>query len=126
MKLSKDDKIRQHATQQLRTYWEINFKEFNEMFEINTKEYFKKEIETLNEMVQDGIVAVNDDAIRITELGKDLAPDWNSTEVQKHIQSTSDEINQLKKSCQVLREELENLKFEKIQFENVTYKYTTG
>ena len=73
MKLSKDDKIRQHATQQLRTYWEINFKEFNEMFEINTKEYFKKEIESLNEMVQDGIVTVNDDAIRITELGKDLA-----------------------------------------------------
>lgn len=73
MKLSKDDKIRQHATQQLRTYWEINFKEFDEMFQINTKEYFKKEIETLNEMVADGIVTVTNDAIRITELGKDLA-----------------------------------------------------
>ena len=73
MKLSKDDKIRQRATQQLRTYWEINYKEFNEMFEIDTKEYFKKEIASLKEMVEDGIVEITDETIKITELGRDLA-----------------------------------------------------
>ena len=73
LKLSKDDKIRQHATQQLRTYWEINYNEFNEMFQIDTKKYFKKEIASLNEMVKDGIVTISDESIKITELGKDLA-----------------------------------------------------
>ena len=73
MKLSKDDKIRQHATQQLRTYWKINYKEFNEMFGIDTKEYFKKEIASLQEMIKDGIVTTSDEAIKITDLGKDLA-----------------------------------------------------
>ena len=33
--------------------------------------------------------------------------------VQKQIQASTDEINQLKKSCAALRDELENLKFEK-------------
>ena len=33
--------------------------------------------------------------------------------IQKQIQSNADEVNQLKKSCQVLRDELENIKFEK-------------
>ena len=73
MKLSEDDKIRQHATQQLRTYWEINFKEFDEKFKINSKEYFKNEMENLKEMISDGIVEISDEAIKITEIGKDLA-----------------------------------------------------
>ena len=33
--------------------------------------------------------------------------------VQSQIQSNADEINQLKSSCQALRDELESLKFEK-------------
>ena len=33
--------------------------------------------------------------------------------MQKQIQASTDEINQLKKSCAALRDELENLKFEK-------------
>ena len=35
MKLSKDDKIRQHATQQLRSYFKIDFKQFERIFKIN-------------------------------------------------------------------------------------------
>ena len=33
MKLSKDDKIRQHATQQLRTYWKIDFEDFKKILD---------------------------------------------------------------------------------------------
>ncbi len=73
MKLSKDDKIRQHATQQLRTYWEINYNDFKERFNINVSEYFKKEISSLDEMKRDGLVTIDENSIKISELGKDFA-----------------------------------------------------
>ena len=73
MKLSKDDKIRQHATQQLRTYWEINYEDFKKRFQIDCKEYFKKEIADLKEMEQDGLLKIFNDKIIITDLGKDFA-----------------------------------------------------
>ena len=73
MELSEDDKIRQHATQQLRTYWEINYKDFDERFGINCKEYFSKEIDSLKEMHEDGLIEILDDCIKVTEMGKDFA-----------------------------------------------------
>jgi oxygen-independent coproporphyrinogen III oxidase len=73
MKLSKDDKIRQHATQQLRSYFKIDFNQFERNFQINPKEYFSKEIEFLDEMVKDGLVAISIDGIEMTELGRDFS-----------------------------------------------------
>ncbi len=73
MKLSKDDKIRQHATQQLRSYFKIDFKQFEKMFKINPKEYFTKEIEYLDEMVKDGLIIISNDSIEMTELGRDFS-----------------------------------------------------
>ena len=73
LKLSKDDKIRQHATQQLRTYWEMNYQDFKDKFNIDCEEYFKKEIKSLSEMEEDGIVEITTGSIKITEIGKDLS-----------------------------------------------------
>ena len=73
MKLSQDDKIRQHATQQLRTYWKIDYNDFRERFGINCKEYFSKEIQSLSEMEKDGLVEINDESIKVTKLGYDFA-----------------------------------------------------
>ena len=73
MKLSKDDQIRQHATQQFKSYLRMDFKQFEEKFKINPKEYFSKEIEYLDEMIKDGLVTVSDDGIELTELGKDFS-----------------------------------------------------
>ena len=73
MKLSKDDKIRQHATQQLRSYFRIDFKQFERNFKINSKEYFGKEIEYLGEMIEDGLVVLSNDGIEMTELGRDFS-----------------------------------------------------
>ena len=42
LKLNDDDKIRQHATQQLRSYFHINFDNFKRNFNIEVKEYFKR------------------------------------------------------------------------------------
>ena len=73
MKLSKDDKIRQHATQQFKSYTKIDFDQFERNFQINPKEYFSKEIEYLDEMVKDGLVIVSNDGIEMTELGRDFS-----------------------------------------------------
>ena len=73
MKLSKDDQIRQHATQQFKSYLRMDFKQFEEKFKIKPKEYFTKELEYLNEMIKDGLVTVSDDGIELTELGKDFS-----------------------------------------------------
>ena len=73
MKLSKDDKIRQHATQQLRTYWKIDFEDFKKRFGINCKDYFSKEIESLAEMANDGLLKITESAIILTKVGYDFA-----------------------------------------------------
>ena len=73
MKLSKDDKIRQHATQQLRSYFNIDFKQFERNFKINPKEYFSKEINYMSEMKKDGLIKVSDSGIEVTELGRDFS-----------------------------------------------------
>lgn len=73
MKLTQDDKIRQHATQQLRSYFRLDFKEFERNFKINPKEYFSTEIEFLSEMIEDGLVNLSDIGIEMTELGKDFS-----------------------------------------------------
>ena len=73
MKLSKDDQIRQHATQHIKSFLGIHFKYFEEKFKINPKEYFSKEIEYLDEMIKDGLVTVSDDGIKLTKIGEDFS-----------------------------------------------------
>ena len=72
LKLNKDDKIRQHATQQIRSYFKIDYKNFYEQFGINAKKYFKKEIDYMSEMHKDGLVNFMDDGIFLTETGRDF------------------------------------------------------
>ena len=73
MKLNKDDSIRQHATQHIKSFLGFKFKYFKENFNIDAKEYFKKEIEGLGEMIKDGIVEVTDTEIKLTEIGVDFS-----------------------------------------------------
>ena len=40
---------------------------------LNPKEYFKKEIEYLDEMIKDGLVIISNNGIEMTELGKDFS-----------------------------------------------------
>ena len=72
LKLSGDDKIRQHATQQIRSYFKIDFNNFKEQFDINFKDYFSEEIKHLDGLVEDGLVEIKSSAIEISEIGKDF------------------------------------------------------
>ena len=73
MKLSKDDQIRQYATQQLRSYFKIDFKNLVKKFGVKTKDYFCKEIEYLDGMIKDGLVIVSENAIEMTLIGRDFS-----------------------------------------------------
>ena len=72
MKLNEDDKIRQYATQQIRSYFKIDYKNFKNQFGINGKDYFKKEIDFMEEMHKDGLVEFSNEGIILTEIGKDF------------------------------------------------------
>ncbi len=72
MKLSEDDKIRQHATQQIRSYFKIDYKNFQKQFSINFLDYFSEEITYLKEMTEDGLLEFTDYGINLTEIGKDF------------------------------------------------------
>ena len=53
--------------------FKIDFKNFEEKFKINPKEYFSKEIKYLDEMIKDGLIIVTDEAVQLTELGQDFS-----------------------------------------------------
>ena len=72
LKLNMDDKIRQHATQQIRSYFELDYKNFQKEFGINFKEYFHEEIKFLKEMENDGLLEIKKDMIKLTEIGCDF------------------------------------------------------
>lgn len=72
MKLNEDDKIRQHATQQIRSYFKLDYKNFEKEFKIDFAKYFAKEIKYLDELVQDGLVEIKEDSILITDIGRDF------------------------------------------------------
>jgi len=72
LKLNNDDKNRQHATQQIRSYFKIDYQNFKEQFGIDAKEYFQKEIEYMSEMEQDGLVEIKDSGVFLTEIGRDF------------------------------------------------------
>ena len=71
-KLNEDDKIRQYATQQIRSYFKSDYKNFNEQFNINFKRIFSNEIKFLDELEKDGLVEIQENNILVTEIEETL------------------------------------------------------
>lgn len=74
MKLSLDDRIRRSVVRDVRTYFHINYDEFNKKFGVNFKDYFKKELEQLKVFENDGLVKRAKDYLQLTELGEHFSP----------------------------------------------------
>ena len=72
LRLNDNDKIRQHATQQIRSYFKIDYKNFKDQFGINVRDYFKKEIEYMSEMEKDGLIKFSKEGIFLTDIGRDF------------------------------------------------------
>ena len=72
MKLSEDDKVRQHATQQIRSYFCLDYENFRKIYDIDFKCYFKNEINYLQEFQSDGLLLIEEKRIVLTEIGRDF------------------------------------------------------
>lgn len=72
MKLSEDDKVRQHATQQIRSFFCLDYENFREVYGIDFKSYFKDEVDYLQEFQSDGLLVIEEKRIVLTEIGRDF------------------------------------------------------
>jgi oxygen-independent coproporphyrinogen-3 oxidase len=72
--LSKDDKIRRNIIKTIRTYFEIDYKEIEENYKINFKDYFSSELLRLESFAHDNLVNKSDEKIIITDLGRNFTP----------------------------------------------------
>jgi len=69
-KLNEDDQIRRTVIMKLMCDFELNFGEIENQYGINFKDYFKNSLNSLGEMVDDGLLVLSDDRIKVTEMGR--------------------------------------------------------
>ena len=74
LKLDEDDKKRRQIIKTLRTYFEYEFSEFNKESNKTFQDYFEKELVRLNPFIDDKLVKMNSGSIKITENGRQFAP----------------------------------------------------
>ena len=65
-----DDAIRRDIIKHLRTYFEVNFDELKQKFNIDFNIYFENEKKELKEFESDGLLVLTKDSIYLTENGK--------------------------------------------------------
>jgi oxygen-independent coproporphyrinogen-3 oxidase len=68
--LTEDDKIRREVIMKIMCDFELNFKKMGTRFNINFNEYFKYGLGNFQEMVDDGLVDLTDDYIKVTDMGR--------------------------------------------------------
>lgn len=71
--LSDDDVLRREVIHTLRIYFFVAYQEIEQKFGMVFAEYFRDEIASLSGFVQDGLVEVSPESIKITELGQQFA-----------------------------------------------------
>lgn len=68
--LTEDDKIRREVIMKIMCDFELDFNKMGSRFDINFKEYFKYGLSNFQEMVDDGLVELSDDYIKVTDMGR--------------------------------------------------------
>jgi len=68
--LEKDDQIRRDIIKNIICFSSVHFTEIEEKYEINFKEYFKEELESLNFFVKEGMLEMYTERFNLTYLGR--------------------------------------------------------
>jgi len=68
--LSKDDQIRRYVIQELMCHFEINKTSFNNKFNEKFDVYFTKQATTLKNLEKENLIELQEDKLKLTELGK--------------------------------------------------------
>ena len=67
--LSEEDKIRKYIIMEMMANFSFDIKRFEEKFNINFFEKFKKELEDLDKFVKEGLVEIKNDKIKVSKTG---------------------------------------------------------
>ena len=67
--LNEEDKIRKYIIMEMMANFSFDIKRFEEKFGINFKEKFKNELNELQEFVDEGLVEITDDKIKVNKTG---------------------------------------------------------
>lgn len=67
--LNQDELLRREIIKDIICYSKVDFKDIENKFSINFKEYFKKELENLSAPIKEGMVIFNDDSLNLTNFG---------------------------------------------------------
>jgi len=68
--MKREDLIRRDVMHQFLCHFFLDFKTIEEKYGINFRDYFKEELGSLDELVQDGLLELSVDAINVTSLGE--------------------------------------------------------
>ena len=68
--LSPDDLLRQMVIKQLICHFELNFSDIEQQFGVVFADYFAAELIQLRSMMDDGLVVLNPDSLRVTPVGR--------------------------------------------------------
>jgi len=68
--LSQDDLIRRDAITELICLFELDFERFGRRWQIDTRDYFKAELERLVPMQSDGLLLLSEKCVRVTDAGR--------------------------------------------------------
>lgn len=71
--LNQDDIIRRDVIQSLRGYFSVTFKDIEKQYGIDFKEYFRAELASMKDLLEDGLVEISPDAVTITDEGQQFA-----------------------------------------------------
>jgi len=68
--LSEDDRIRRQTIMQLMCDMELNFDEMSEKLNIDFKDYYHHELDTFDDMENDGLLTIDDNGLKVTPNGR--------------------------------------------------------
>lgn len=82
------DKLRRHVIMNLLCHDRLDFAEVNERFGIDSRDYFKAELDNLSDMAEDGLVSIDETGVQILPkgriLGRNVAMVFDEYLAKKH------------------------------------------
>ena len=69
-KLTKNEELRREIMEDITCYEIVDFSKFEKKYGINFGDYFKNELNSFDELIQDEIVEVSDKSVNVTPMGK--------------------------------------------------------
>jgi len=69
-KLTEEDRIRRDVINNLRSFFSLDYNDIEKKYDIEFKSFFEKEVNSLTDFAEDGLIELSDNGIKVTEQGK--------------------------------------------------------